>query len=242
MKLPRRTFLHLAAGAAALPALSRLAWAQTYPVRPVRMIVPFAPGGTTDLFARLAAQKLSEGLGKQFYVENIAGASGNVATGQVARAAPDGYTVLVAFSSHVVNPTLFDKIPYDPYKDFESVTPRCQRDYGALCQSLYLCEDGQGACRPHPRQSWKVQLRFARSRDACTSRGRTYAAIAQARPRACALQWCGAFGWISCCGTQSHRLHHHCGGRAVYQGRYTACARRHEQDTLSGTTGRADHD
>src|SRR5262245_25369499 len=121
MKLPRRRFLHLAAGAAALPALLRIGWAQTYPARPVRMIVPFAPGGTTDLFARLAAQKLSEGLGKQFYVENIPGASGNVATGQVARAAPDGYTVLVAFSSHVVNPTLFDKIPYDPYKDFESV-------------------------------------------------------------------------------------------------------------------------
>jgi tripartite-type tricarboxylate transporter receptor subunit TctC len=121
MKFPRRIFLQLVAGAAALPAVPRHAGAQTYPARPVRMIVPFAPGGTTDLFARLAAQKLSEGLGKQFYVENIPGASGNVATGQVARAAPDGYTVLVAFSSHVVNPTLFDKIPYDPYKDFESV-------------------------------------------------------------------------------------------------------------------------
>jgi tripartite-type tricarboxylate transporter receptor subunit TctC len=122
MRLPRRTFLHLAASAAALPAISRFAWAQNYPTRPVRMIVPFAPGGTTDLFARLAAQKLSETLGQQFYVENVPGGSGNVATGQAAHAAPDGYTVLIAFSSHVVNPTLFDKIPYDPYKDFASVT------------------------------------------------------------------------------------------------------------------------
>src|SRR5262245_49993419 len=92
--------------------------------------------------------------------------------------------------------------------------PRCQRDYRALCQSLCACEDGQGACRPHPRQSWKVQLRFARSGDACTSRGRTYAAVAKARPRACALQWCGTIGWISRRGTQPHRLHHHCVGRA----------------------------
>ena len=122
MNLPRRRFLHLAAGAAALPAVSRIARAQTYPSRPVRVIVPFAPGGTTDIFARLAAQKLSEQLGKQFYVENIPGASGNIGTGQAARAAPDGYTVLFAFSSHVVNPTLFDKIPYDPNKDFEPVT------------------------------------------------------------------------------------------------------------------------
>jgi tripartite-type tricarboxylate transporter receptor subunit TctC len=122
MKLPRREFLHLAAGAVALPAVSGIARAQTYPTRPVRVIVPFAPGGTTDIFARLAAQKLSEQLGRQFYVENMPGASGNIGTGQAARAAPDGYTVLFAFSSHVVNPTLFDKIPYDPNKDFEPVT------------------------------------------------------------------------------------------------------------------------
>ena len=122
MKLPRRQFLHLAAGGAALTAVSRTAIAQAYPSRPVRIIVAFAPGGTTDIFARLAAQRLSENLGKQFFVENIPGASGNIGTGQAARAAPDGYTIFFAFSSHVVNPTLFDKNPYDPYKDFESVS------------------------------------------------------------------------------------------------------------------------
>jgi tripartite-type tricarboxylate transporter receptor subunit TctC len=79
MKLPRRQFMHLAAGAAALP---RVAWAQAYPARAVRVIVPFAPGGLTDVFARLAAQKLTEHFGRQFYVENISGASGNIGTGQ----------------------------------------------------------------------------------------------------------------------------------------------------------------
>ena len=86
------------------------------------MIVGFAPGGPTDVFARLLGQKLSESLGKQFFVENITGGTGNIATGQAARAPADGYTLLVAFSSHVVNPTFFDRVPYDPYKDFEPVT------------------------------------------------------------------------------------------------------------------------
>jgi tripartite-type tricarboxylate transporter receptor subunit TctC len=94
----------------------------SYPSRPVRVIVPFAPSGTTDIFARIAAQKLTERLGKSFYVENIPGASGNIGTGQAARAAPNGYTLLFAFSSHVVNPSLFAKAPYDPIKDFDPVT------------------------------------------------------------------------------------------------------------------------
>jgi tripartite-type tricarboxylate transporter receptor subunit TctC len=93
-----------------------------YPTRPVRAVVAFAPGGVTDTFARLMTQKLTERLGKQVYVENIAGASGNLGTGQVAKAAPDGYTILFAFSSHVVNPTLFTRVPYDPIKDFDPVT------------------------------------------------------------------------------------------------------------------------
>src|ERR1700730_5581659 len=122
MKLPRRKFLHLAAGAAALPSVSRAAWAQAYPSRPVRAVVAFAPGGTTDTFARLMAQKLAERFGKQVYVENIAGATGNIGTGQVAKAPPDGYTILFAFSSHVVNPTLFARLPYDPINDFKPVT------------------------------------------------------------------------------------------------------------------------
>jgi tripartite-type tricarboxylate transporter receptor subunit TctC len=112
----RRQFMQIAGAAAASPILAKLAWAQAYPSRPVRVIVPYAPGGVTDVVARLIAQKLSEHLGKQFFVENVPGATGNIGTSQAAKAAPDGYTVLVAFSSYVVNPTLFDKVPYDPIR------------------------------------------------------------------------------------------------------------------------------
>jgi tripartite-type tricarboxylate transporter receptor subunit TctC len=122
MQPPRRRFLQLASAAAALCVLMQPAASQPYPSRPVRLIVGFAPGGPTDVFARLIAQKLTENLHNQFYVDNVPGASGNIAAGQAAKAAPDGYTILFAFSSFVVNPTLFDRIPYDPYKDFEPVT------------------------------------------------------------------------------------------------------------------------
>ena len=118
----RRRFLHLLAGAAALSAAPSGARAPAWPTRPVRIIVPFQPGGSTDIFARLAAQKLTEHFGKQFYIENVAGATGNVGTAQAARAAPDGHTLLIAFSSYVVNPTLFAKLPFDPDKDFAPVT------------------------------------------------------------------------------------------------------------------------
>src|SRR5262245_61974948 len=102
--------------AAAFLVASATSQAQTpaYPDRPVKIIVPFAPAGPTDVVARLIAQKLSERLGKQFYIENVTGAGGNTGMGQAARAAPDGYTILFASSSYVVNPSLYPKIPYDP--------------------------------------------------------------------------------------------------------------------------------
>src|SRR5882672_593919 len=106
MKLPRRQFLQLAGIAAGLPALARRASAQTYPARAVRIIVPYGPGGPTDVFARLIAQKLSEHTGKQFFVENVGGAGGNIGMGRGAKAAPDGYTILVVGNPYVVNPTL----------------------------------------------------------------------------------------------------------------------------------------
>lgn len=111
----------LALGATA-PILVRRALALDYPVRPVRVIVTYAPGGQTDVAARLICGKTSEQLGKQFYVENIVGGSGNVGMGQAARAAPDGYTMLAAFSSYVINPGLFARIPYDPLNDFQPVS------------------------------------------------------------------------------------------------------------------------
>src|SRR5436190_514466 len=98
------------------------ATAQSYPSRPVRVIVPFAPGGPTDVFARLMSQKLSEQTGKQFYVENVGGAGGNAGSGRAAQAAPDGYTILVTGGSHLNNPFLYSHVPYDPIKDFDAVT------------------------------------------------------------------------------------------------------------------------
>jgi len=123
MKLPRRTFLHLAAGAAALPAVSRIAWAQTYPTRPVRLIVPFGPAGATDITARLIGQWLSERLGQQFVIENRPGAGGNIGTEAVVRAAPDGYTLLYVTTANAVSATLFDKLNFNFIRDIAPVAP-----------------------------------------------------------------------------------------------------------------------
>jgi len=121
MKLPRRKFLHLAAGAAALSAVSRFAWAQAYPSRPVRMIVPFAPAGTSDIVGRLIAQWLSEHLGQQFIVENRPGGAGNIGTEAVVRAPPDGYTLLVGDVSDAINATLFEKLSFNFLRDIAPV-------------------------------------------------------------------------------------------------------------------------
>ena len=102
MKLPRRTFLHLAAGAATLPAVSRMSWAQAYPTRPVRLIVGFAPGGPTDILARLMGQWLSERLGQPFVVDNRPGASGNIAAEAVVKASQDGYTLLFVTAANAI--------------------------------------------------------------------------------------------------------------------------------------------
>src|SRR6478735_4624531 len=107
MKLPRRQFVHLAAGAAALPAVSRIAWAQTYPTRPVRIIVGFPPGGGSDILARLMGQWLSERLGQPFIIDNRPGAGSNIATEAVVRAAADGYTLLLVTGANAVNATLY---------------------------------------------------------------------------------------------------------------------------------------
>ncbi len=97
-------------------------WAQGYPNRPVRVIVGFPAGGPTDVIARLVSQKLSDSLGQQFFVENIGGAGGNIASGQAARATPDGYTIMAISTGFMVNPSLYAKVPYDPIKDFAAVT------------------------------------------------------------------------------------------------------------------------
>jgi tripartite-type tricarboxylate transporter receptor subunit TctC len=122
MKLPhRRQFLYLAAGAAALPVMPRLAWAQAYPTRPVRLIVGWPPGGVADLFGRLMGQLLSERLGQQVIVENRAGAGGNLAVESVLKAAPDGYTLLMIGSNNAWNVTLYDNLSFNFLRDIAPV-------------------------------------------------------------------------------------------------------------------------
>jgi tripartite-type tricarboxylate transporter receptor subunit TctC len=121
MKLPRRRFLHLAAGAAALPAVSRFACAQTYPARPVRIVVGFAPGGPNDINARLIGQWLSERLGQPFIIDNRPGASGNIAMESVVRSPPDGYTLFMIALSSAVNATLFENLPFIFLRDIAPI-------------------------------------------------------------------------------------------------------------------------
>src|SRR5262245_35506704 len=120
MKLPRRQFLHLA-GAAVVPAISRISWAQAYPTRPVRVIVPFAPAGDTDLVARLMGQWLSERLGQPFIIENRPGAGTNIGTEAVVRAPADGYTLLLASPPSAINATLYDKLNFVFLRDIAPV-------------------------------------------------------------------------------------------------------------------------
>jgi tripartite-type tricarboxylate transporter receptor subunit TctC len=121
MKIPRRQFLHLAAGAAALPAVSRVARAQTYPARPVRWIVGYAPGGGNDIVARLMGQWLSERTGQSFIIENRPGAGTNIATEAVVNAAPDGYTLLLVGAPNAINATLYDKLNFNFIDDITPV-------------------------------------------------------------------------------------------------------------------------
>ena len=121
MKLPRRNFLRLAAGAAALPAVARLAEAQTYPTRPVRMIIGYPPGGSADITARLTGQWLSERLGQPVIIESRPGAATNLATEAVVRAAPDGYTLLLVAPANAINATLYDKLNFNFLRDIAPV-------------------------------------------------------------------------------------------------------------------------
>jgi len=122
MKIRRRQFLHLAAGVVALPAVSRIAWAQTYPTRPVTIVVPFAPGGTTDVVARIVGEHLSRRLGQQFVIENVAGAGGTTGTIRTMRASPDGYTIQIGqMGTHAAAVALYPDLAYKPDVDFEPI-------------------------------------------------------------------------------------------------------------------------
>ena len=142
----RRTFLYLSAATAVLRIASWAAWAQAYPARPVRVIVPFAPGGQVDVVARLIAQRLSARLGQQFYVENASGGGSTIGTGRATQAAPDGYTILVTDGiAFTANPSLYGKVPYDATRDFDPVAaPATTMQVLAVNPSIAARHSGAG--------------------------------------------------------------------------------------------------
>jgi tripartite-type tricarboxylate transporter receptor subunit TctC len=137
MKLPRRNFLHLAAGVAALPALSPSAFAQAYPARPVRIIVGFPAGGAPDIIARLVGQGLSERLGQQFVIENRPGAASNIGTEIVVKAPPDGYTLLMVVATNTVNATLYTNLNFNFIRDIAPVASIAGTSYGMLVNQSF---------------------------------------------------------------------------------------------------------
>ena len=124
MKIPRRRFLHLVAGAAAVPGVSRIAMAETYPTRPITAIIPFAGGSASDVVSRILFERMSKSMGQPIIVENRPGAGGNTGSAYVAKATPDGYTLLGGGSGPVAaNVTMYKQLDYDPVKDFETISP-----------------------------------------------------------------------------------------------------------------------
>jgi Tripartite tricarboxylate transporter family receptor len=184
MNLPRLQFVRLAASAAALPVAARLAWAQTYPTRPVRMIVPFAPGGPTDIVARLLTQKLGEHLGRQFYVENVAGAGGNLGMRAAARAAPDGYTLALVSSSYMVK----SQGPIRPGQGFRPGHSSRLRAERAARESVAAGQERQGARRFRAGEPGQAKLCVRGDGNHALFVRRIVQAVARVRSRARAIQ------------------------------------------------------
>jgi tripartite-type tricarboxylate transporter receptor subunit TctC len=144
LKLSRRRFLHLAAGAATLSAVSRIARAQSYPSRPITIVVPYAPGGATDVIARNLAERMKTFLGQPVIIENVTGAGGTIAVGRVARAAPDGYTLSLGQNvSHVTSGATYP-VHYDPPIDFEPVALLATTPYLLLAKNAMPADDLKG--------------------------------------------------------------------------------------------------
>jgi tripartite-type tricarboxylate transporter receptor subunit TctC len=144
MKLPRRQFLHLAAGAAVVPTVSRIARAQAYPSRPITIAVPFPAGGALDVFGRILAERMKASLGQTIIVENVAGANGSLGVGRVARAAPDGYTVVIGYwGTHVANGAVYT-LPYDVLSDFEPISLTVTQPFLIAAKKAIPADDLKG--------------------------------------------------------------------------------------------------
>jgi tripartite-type tricarboxylate transporter receptor subunit TctC len=144
MNLPRRKLLQLAAGAAALPAISSIGWAQSYPTRPITIVVPYAPGGPTDVIARILAERMRASLGQTVIVENVTGANGTIGVGRVARSAPDGYTLSIGhWSTHVVNGAIY-QLNYDLLNDFAPISLIATNSYFIVARNTVPANDLTG--------------------------------------------------------------------------------------------------
>ena len=151
-------------------ALAASALAQGYPAKPVKVVVPYPPGGPTDIVARVVSQKLAEQTGQQFLVENRAGAGGNIGAEAVARAPADGYTLLVATTAHAINPSLFKQLGYDLQKDFAPVSQLTGGPLVIVAHPVAAGEEREGADRARQGEAGRAQLRLVRQRAVDASR------------------------------------------------------------------------
>ena len=238
MKLPRRRFLHLAVGAAALPAVSRIARAQTYPARPVRIIVGYPPGGATDAVARLIAQQLSERLGQQFIVDNRPGAGSNIAAEEVVKSQPDGYTLLLIFSANAINATLYDKLSFNFIRDIAPVASVVRSPL--VMEVIHQCRQRpfpSSSPMPRPIRARSTWHRTATARRPC--RGRTIQVDGRRRhgTRALSRRGTGAdrSDWRTGAGHFGIPLRHR-----VHQDGQAARAGGNHSSTLGGSAGYPD--
>ncbi len=230
------------AGFCAALLLCGPAFAQQYPSKPVKVIVPFAAGGPVDVVARIVGQKLSEKLGQQFVIENQVGAGGNIGMGNGASAAPDGYTILFVSSSYVVNPSLYAKVPYDPYKDLIPLTVA-----GDIANTLIVHDSVPArsvkeliaVMKAQPRQV--QQLCACRRRHHAASLGRTVPAHGRRRHGACAVRGRRPGDPVDGRGSHADHVHDARAGDAAHQGRQAALACGDGERALAASARRADH-
>ena len=202
--------------------------------------MPFAAGGPTDVMARLIAQKLSEILKQQFYVENKPGAGGNIGMTQAARSAPDGYTILVASSSFTVNPSLYAKNPYDPYKDFAPITLAAASPNILVVNPELPVKTTQELIDLLKKEPGKYNIANPGVGTTPQLAGRVVQAGAQGRRRQRTVRRRGTGDPVDGRRPHQDRLHRFAADRAAGQGRQAACARRHLGKALAGSAGRAD--
>ena len=200
MKLPRRRFLHLAAGAAALPALARIASAQAYPTQPITLVAPFPAGGPVDLIARILGEHIRGLLGQPVLVENVAGAAGSIGVGRVARAAPNGYTLIVGqWSTHVANAAIY-KLQYDTLADFQPIALLSSNPGLIVGRKNLQANNLNGTHCLVESQSGKGNARHAWSRRIWPHRGSILSKRDGHKTSVCPLSWrrandAGLAGW-----------------------------------------------